>query len=216
MKRIKGHIVFDLDGTLVSSRDALINGLFEYLLQGQLNLETLKNNKIDSFKLFKDLEMGLAKKLIEAFGKVTSLPVFKYGPYPGIEGIIKHLSENDYKIYLWTMRDKKSSHHILNHLNLSEYFEDICSSSGSPLKPNPTGPLNMLIEANPMDVIIVGDSVIDKLGAQKLGCHFIHATWGKFIKRSSSSFWSASHPDKCLELIELYFFKKSQEIKKSA
>lgn len=97
--------------------------------------------------------------------------------FEGINSLLKDLKQRGLKLYIWTARDRKSTQEILKNLEISSIFEDISTATDCTPKPNPDGLETMLFGVSPSQVLMIGDSYTDMMGAQEFGCKSIGVLW---------------------------------------
>ncbi|MDA8793192.1 HAD-IA family hydrolase [Bacteriovoracaceae bacterium] len=99
---------------------------------------------------------------------------------PEIKRLLADLDANGKSLYLWTMRDRKSSLEILKQTGLISYFTDFCclGSDSYAYKPDPEGIISMLPDDfNSEEVLVVGDSYKDMQAGKRLKSHTLCAGW---------------------------------------
>jgi phosphoglycolate phosphatase-like HAD superfamily hydrolase len=122
---VKGHIIFDHDGTLVK----VVNG---------------------QFQLFD----GMKKMLLE-------------------------LKKENFALYVWTARPRRSALEILTKLNVVALFNDFyCYDDGLP-KPYPDGLEKLTAGIAKKQILHIGDSMTDIEGANAYGIDVIAACWNE-------------------------------------
>lgn len=186
MENCPGIVVFDCDGTLISSELAVLHTIQHIIAEHQSrdvseeevrekyspDLETLFGN----FQIFEQQERD---KLIRRFGEVAAETRFNYELFPGISELVKELSVQDYALYVWTARDRYSTRAILTKLGMMPYFFELSCADDAPTKPSPIGLQEMLgPNVDKSKVVMIGDSFTDIFGARNYGCSSIYAQWG--------------------------------------
>ncbi|MEG0773366.1 pyrophosphatase PpaX [Clostridium sp.] len=167
---IKG-ILFDLDGTLINTNNLIIKS-FKYVFKEHLNLEVENSEIIQYFG--EPLSYTMAKYT----NNEVEILVNKYIEYSlaihdeftegfkGVEeGLIK-LKKCGYKLAVVTSKRRNTALRGLRLFNLEKYF-DVLISPEDTLKHKPHGEPVLkaceLLELNPEEVIMVGDSHNDIL-----------------------------------------------------
>lgn len=133
----------------------------------------------------------------------------EYILFDGIRNLIFKLKNLNYKLYVWTGRDRASTISILKSLDIIEFFEDLRCFDDTIPKPHPQGPSELIDECVDKDkVFVIGDSPSDIIGASQFGCHFVGALWHdeqiKLKLESNGAKDFAISPDLCLPIIENY------------
>lgn len=109
--------------------------------------------------------------------------------YSGIENLLEELSQKGVKLYVWTARERFSTVEFLKSLGIISRFEELSCSTDCAPKPNKEGLLDMLGQADPSTVIVVGDSGTDMVGAKNYGARSIAALWSvpqDYVERRAS------------------------------
>ena len=209
----KGHIVFDLDGTLVFSHKQVLLAS-KIVLQKWFGYEVSQKdfesgfhkNPVKFYKNFKiDVSIPENRKKIESFWEEASLKVGLEVPFfPNIEELLNKLKEEGFAIYIWTARDKLCTHKILKNLKIFDFFEGISCGDETAHKPSAEG-LEVLVGDCPKEsVFVVGDSETDIQGSKKFGCRVVGALWcpnseEEVLKRAGADYLVAK-PLECLDI----------------
>ena len=137
-------------------------------------------------------------------GTLVDTSSYERAVYPGIEDILKDLQQLGILIYVWTARSKKSAHQILTQVGLRSYIKNICGGDTARGKPSTEGLLYLLPEVSPENVVVIGDSIGDIIGAKNFGATAIGAHWAHGDNRAENMF---------LESGAFCNFKKTQDLK---
>ena len=218
----RGHIIFDCDGTLISSFEAIIEGIGEVMstvLEREVNRdEVLKNYESDllalahNFGLKPDEDDALKDRLIKTWEavaqKVNEEKRHQFRLFPGIKDLILELSK-DYQLYVWTARDRRSTLYILKDLEIASFFLEFrCVDDCAP-KPLTEGLEQMVGDVDKDKVIVIGDSPTDIRGAKSFGVKSIAACWAdeRFFHESDryEPEFKAKAPKDCLSIINNLF-----------
>ncbi len=129
--------------------------------------------------------------------------------FPEIKDLLQKLKAKGHELYIWTGRDRVSTQRLLQENEIHSYFFDMrCADDASP-KPNPEGPIQMLIGIDHENVVIVGDSFADVLGAKNYKCRSIGAVWDRDVKadvlREMGADFIAQTPIDCLEILNIWW-----------
>ena len=170
------HICFDLDGTLVDSHKTIyystIKSLNDLNIPGNLNEEIFRKKIGMHFvDIFNDMNIPVID--FEEFIKIYKNNYFLFIDdselYPDVSNVLKYFSQNGFKISLLTTKGQDQAEKIINHFNLSEYFDLIMGRrDGIAHKPSPE-PLLLIcdeLNVNPSESLIVGDTEMDVLCGQ--------------------------------------------------
>lgn len=192
-------IIFDFDGTLVSSKNLVDLCLLEaFKNKGYENI-----TKKDVLKNLGPTEEGIICKLTsndrrDIFNEYLRLYEINHDLYlkdfiPGIRDLLNKAKEK-YDIYLLTGRSKESLDISLKHLNATNIFKK-CYSGNVNKVYKQENILKLLKENNldKNDVIYVGDSYSDVLECKKAGIKIISVIYDDFenhelIEKENPSF----------------------------
>jgi HAD superfamily hydrolase (TIGR01549 family) len=175
LSKIK-HICFDLDGTLVESYKTIYNSTIKSL--NDLSIPYSMNEEIFRKKIgkhFVDIfeEMNIPVTDFEEFIKVYKNNYFLFIDdselYPDASDVLSSFSKNGFKISLLTTKGQDQAEKIINHFNLSQYFNLIMGRrDGMAHKPSPEPLLRICtdLNVNPNESLIVGDTEMDILCGQ--------------------------------------------------
>ena len=168
MKRL---IIYDLDGTLVDTKEDIAQAA-NYML-GQMQLPSMAaqdicryvgrglNNLVKGCLRTDDpqrIEQGM--KLYRAYYAVHLLDHSRL--YPGVQDVLGHFKQRIQVVI--TNKPNPYSRDILIGLGVAEYFFDIVAGdSVYPKKPDPAAVLSMIdkAQAAPEETLMIGDSSID-------------------------------------------------------
>jgi phosphoglycolate phosphatase len=184
------HVVFDLDGTLVDSRDdlaAAVNHVLRSHGLRALPVETLAGYVGDGARMLVQRALGrdhqrLLPSALEAF-------LDYYGDhlldatraYPGIADTLAALRGRGVALSVLTNKPAAMSRAILSGLGLASWFGDVVGGDSLPArKPDPAGLAYLGARAgtSPERMLLVGDSAIDLRTAQAGCVAFCGVTWG--------------------------------------
>lgn len=126
--------------------------------------------------------------------------------FEGIADLVKTLEQKGLPLYVWTARSKVSTNRILDGLNLRNSFKDICGSDTASLKPSTAGLEYLVPEAKPENVIVIGDSMGDIMGAKNFGGYAVGVTWSHGNNRAKDKFIEAGANQVFNTVVELKEF----------
>ena len=169
-KKIKPTVLFDFDGTLMDTKQGIIEAykaLFEKYSDLSKFTDEVKQEIIgpalrDLFpKYFPDYDYDTLyadyRKRQQEVSKTTTHPTEN-----SVE-VLKKLHEAGYNIGIISTRSKQGIENLLKTFNLTEYIDDICGlNEVEKLKPDPQG-IFYLINRNKWnrECVLVGDSMMD-------------------------------------------------------
>lgn len=184
---MKKTILFDLDGTLTDSGEGIINCAILALEHFGCPIPSREAMRVfvgpplhESF-----INHGVpADKAEEAVAVYRSryIPIGKYEntPYPGIRELLENLKTEGHTLYVATSKPEQMSVDILEHFDLAKYFDRICGASMDTSRSTKEAVISYLIEQNGRadNMIMVGDTKFDILGAKYHGIPAIGVSWG--------------------------------------
>lgn len=184
---MKKTILFDLDGTLTDSGEGIINCAILALEHFGCPIPSREAMRVfvgpplhESF-----IKHGVpADKAEEAVAVYRSryIPIGKFEntPYPGIRELLEALKANEHTLYVATSKPEQMSIDILEHFDLAKYFDRICGASMDTSRSTKEAVIAYLIEQNGRadNMIMVGDTKFDILGAKHHGIPAIGVSWG--------------------------------------
>lgn len=208
-------VIFDLDGTLLDTSKGIYNSV-RYAEKG-LGLKPVENNLLREFvgpppkkmyKLMYNLSEDLAQKAVQLhreYGKLHA--IFEAEIYEGIESVLHFLKENDYKIGVATLKSQHIAEKILQNFDLAKHFDVVVGmDEAETLTKAKTLMLAMdkVKVKNVEDVVLVGDSEYDLIGANEVGIAFIPALYGFGFKEKVEGSNIVGNINKPLELIAMF------------
>ncbi len=181
-------VIFDLDGTLVDSRQDLATGV--NLLRGEYGLPPLGMDTVTSYvgngpeKLAKralkgtnaDIKKALA--LLERFYSEHMLEQTRL--YPGMSQCLLDLKNAGYILAVATNKLQNLCGTILEHLGIADCFDAVLGAGRHELKPSPEMILVILEQTRCSCELswIVGDNYTDIEGGRRAGIRTCFASYG--------------------------------------
>jgi phosphoglycolate phosphatase len=182
-------VVFDLDGTLADTKADLalsVNAMREYLGLSPLSFDlvtsyighgvrVLMRRVLGSEAPDSQLEKGLAFFLDYYSKHLLDNTV----AYPGVREALEGLG--DRKLAVLTNKNTDFSHEVLDGLELSSYFFEVCGGDSFTLKkPDPMGiqALMSRVAASAEQTLMVGDSDTDVLTGRNAGAWTCGVAYG--------------------------------------
>lgn len=180
-------ILFDLDGTLTDSGEGIINCAILALEHFGCPIPSRDEMRVfvgpplhESF-----IKHGVpADKADEAVAVYRSryIPIGKYEntPYPGIRELLEALKAEGHTLYVATSKPEGMSVDILEHFDLAKYFDRICGATMDTSRSTKDAVIAYLLEQNGRadNMVMVGDTKFDVLGAKAHGIPAIGVSWG--------------------------------------
>ncbi len=175
------YLFFDLDGTLTDPALGITNS-FKYAIKS-FGLEIPSYETLcsfigpplpDTFKTqfgFDEMKASEGvKKYREYFAEKG---LFENEVYPGIPELLSELKQSGKKLIVATSKPEDFSVRIMEHFNLSQYFENICGSLMNESRSKKDEVIAYAIERNHISdkskILMIGDRKHDILGAKKVG-----------------------------------------------
>ena len=177
-------IFFDLDGTLVDSSIGIHNAFSSTFKK--LGVPCPDTKTIRSFMgppLESSFETCLPKeKISEAVQTYRSYykekGIYEAQLFPQIVDLLEKLSSN-YPLYITTTKNTPTDQEMTKNLGINHFFEGIYGSS--PETPHKADVIRHALKTHqlaPEQVIIIGDTKFDMIGAQETGLKKLAVTWG--------------------------------------
>ena len=183
------NILFDLDGTIIDSKEGILNSVC-YALD-KMGREIPDKKELicfivpplsHSFANFCGMNEEDTAKAV-AFYRENYAPrgVFECSVYPGVETMLKKLSASGRRLYLATSKPEVFAKQILEKAGLDSYFTAICGSlipSGRDTKEEVIGYLLENESLSLDETVMVGDRSYDVEGAHAAGVAAIGVSYG--------------------------------------
>ena len=180
-------ILFDLDGTITDSGEGIINCVIYALERFGLPIP-----ERDSLRYFvgPPLHESFIKQGVPAARAEEAVAVyreryvptgmFENSPYPGIREVLETLKIKGHTLYVASSKPEWMCIEILKHFDLDQYFEQICGATMDTSRTNKEAVIAYLIEQNGKtdNMIMVGDTKFDVIGAKFHGIPCIGVSWG--------------------------------------
>ncbi|MBN1300338.1 MAG: HAD-IA family hydrolase [Melioribacteraceae bacterium] len=183
-------IVFDIDGTLVSTIDLIIAS-FNHVAQKYLG-KTLTGEEIIS--LFGPTEdvileewMGenyeSSRKDYYNFYRLNHAGMTK--PVRGMKNLLDKIKDAGIPLGIFTGKGRTSSLITLEETGYAEYFDSIITGDDViEHKPSPEGLLKFVEQFNllPQNVLMIGDAKVDIIASKKAGTRCATVLWDSYDK----------------------------------
>lgn len=184
---MKKTILFDLDGTLTDSGEGIINCATLALRHFGLPIPAYEDMRTfvgpplrDSFIRF-GVPADQADEAIRVYrSRYIPTGMFENTPYPGIRELLEKLRAEGYTLYVATSKPEEMSVTILEKFDLAKYFHRICGASIDSSRSTKDAVIAYLLESSGAkeDMVMVGDTKYDILGAKAHGIPAIGVGWG--------------------------------------
>ncbi len=184
------RVLFDLDGTITQPFEGISNSIL-------YALEKLGEPPCDR----EQLKQFIGPPLLQTFGQGFNFPprkteeavrlyreyysgkgIFECGVYEGVEPLLRELKARGVEVGLATCKPENFAKRLLEHFNLSRYFDDISGATSDTSRNEKAQVIAYALEkAGDIDkstVLMVGDRFYDVLGAKANGIACAGVTYG--------------------------------------
>lgn len=183
----KKSTLFDLDGTLTDSGEGIINCAALALKHFGLPVPDRKTMGVFVGPPLRDtfLKFGVRPEQVEEAlavyrSRYTTVGKFENTPYPGIRELLEKLTADGHRLYVATSKPETVSVEILEHFDLSRYFQEIAGATFSKERETKADVIAYLLKKIPAGTpcLMVGDTQFDVLGAAAHGIATVGVSWG--------------------------------------
>lgn len=183
----KKSTLFDLDGTLTDSGEGIINCAALALKHFGLPVPDRKAMGVFVGPPLRDtfLKFGIRPEQVEEAlavyrSRYTTVGKFENTPYPGIRELLEKLTADGHRLYVATSKPETVSVEILEHFDLSRYFQEIAGATFSKERETKADVIAYLLKKIPAGTpcLMVGDTQFDVLGAAAHGIATVGVSWG--------------------------------------
>lgn len=180
-------ILFDLDGTLTDSGEGIINCAVMTLEHYGLPIPSREEMRVFVGPPLSEIfqRFGVpADKIDEAISiyrsRYVPIGMFENTPYPGIRELLETLKNHGHKLYVATSKPEGMSVEILEHFDLAKYFTRICGAALDKSRNSKEAVIAYLLKecGEDANMIMVGDTTFDIIGAKAHGIPCIGVSWG--------------------------------------
>lgn len=180
-------ILFDLDGTLTDSGEGIIKSsalALEHFHIPVPDYDTMRQfvgpPLHETFIKFgvPDDQADLAVEIYRS--RYNTVGKFENTPYPGVYDMLQALKERGYSLLVATSKPEDLSIEILEKFALAVYFDRICGATLDRSRTCKEDVIAYLLNETPdkENMVMVGDTVFDILGAGSHGIPAIGVSWG--------------------------------------
>lgn len=207
--------LFDLDGTLTDPKEGIVNSVL-YALK-KIEIEEVHVSELDSF-IGPPIQQSFIERYNMSEGEVERAVfyfreylkqrgLFENNVYEGIPKLLQQLKSSGNRIFVATSKPTVFAKQVLEHFQLTNYFEDIIGSNldGTRIKKEEiiAHILQTNEELNKEEMIMIGDRKHDIIGAHKNEIASIGVLYGYGCEKELTEV-SATHIVKDVE--ELHHF----------
>lgn len=189
-------IIFDVDGTLLDTSEGIISSV-NYTIEN-MGLPDLSNEEKEAFigplihNSFRN-KYGLNDEDTYKAAKIfrerySTIDLCKAKLYDGVLELLKYLKTNGYKIGVATYKREDYALKILNEFGITPFCDCIMGSDfyGKLTKHDIINNCINKIGSNRSEILMIGDTDADKIGAEKAGIDFLAVTYGFGFKISDN------------------------------
>jgi len=180
-------VFFDLDGTLTDSGEGIINCAtlalehFGLPVPSREEMGVFVGPPLDQTFIQFGVPEDQAMEAVRIF-RSRYLVVGKYEnhPYPGIHTLLESLKKQGHRLFVATSKPEETALDILHKFELAQYFEEICGASFDHSRLHKADVIAYLLSkiGTPENILMVGDTEFDVLGAAAHGIPTIGVAWG--------------------------------------
>lgn len=183
-------IIFDFDGTIIKSRENIYE-INRIVFSNALGREVSLQESIDKFhpefsKLFEAFAVNCPVKrseVIASWGSVSSQ--LSYELFDGVLETLNGLKNHGFRLHLWTARDEHSARKVLKEHGIEGLFTTLSFATDIDSKPHANSLRFDWKQVSKNQVIVIGDSPSDIIGAKNIAAIGGAALWDIHSKRSS-------------------------------
>lgn len=184
------YILFDLDGTLIDSGKGIINAV-KYALK-KYGIDETNEALLRSFvgpplnQQFAKCYGFSAEKSLEAVmvfrEYYETKGILENEMYKDIDKVLKHLKEQGNFLMVATSKPEKFAHNILAQHDLEKYFDFIGGSLVDGSRVTKIQVLDHVLKTNEInnadEVLMIGDTKYDMIGAKNFNLKTVAVTYG--------------------------------------
>lgn len=181
------NILFDLDGTLTDSGEGIINCAilalehFGLPIPSREALRVIVGPPLDQSFIRFGVPAERTDEAIRVYrSRYTTVGKFENYPYPGIQETLQALKAAGHRLFVATSKPEGMSVEILEKFELAQYFELICGATLDGSRSHKADVIAYLLgQVESLEnVVMVGDTKFDVLGAKEHGIPTIGVAWG--------------------------------------
>ena len=180
-------ILFDLDGTLTDSGEGIINCAILALehfgcpIPDREEMRTFVGPPLHESFIRHGVPADKTDEAIRVYrSRYIPIGAYENTPYPGVETLLQSLKQQGHTLYVATSKPEEMSVKILEHFGLAKYFDRICGASMDTSRSSKEDVIAYLLSLCGRDenILMVGDTKFDVLGAAAHGIPAIGVAWG--------------------------------------
>ena len=180
-------ILFDLDGTLTDSGEGIMNCAALALERLGIPIPPRDALRVfvgpplhDTFRQFGVPEDQVDEAIRIYRSRYVPIGKFENTPYPGIRELLEKLRAQGNRLYGATSKPEEMAVEVLEHFDLAHFFDHICGASLDRSRIAKDAVISYLLQLHGADgqMVMVGDTVFDVLGAVAHGIPAVGVAWG--------------------------------------
>lgn len=180
-------ILFDLDGTLTDSGEGIINCAILALehfgcpVPSREALRVFVGPPLHESFIHHGVPADKAEEAVAVYrSRYIPIGAYENSPYPGIRELLEALKAAGHTLCVATSKPEEMSINILKHFDLDKYFDRICGATMDTSRSSKEAVIAYLLEQNGKadNMIMVGDTKFDIIGANVHGIPAIGVSWG--------------------------------------
>lgn len=187
---MKKYILFDLDGTVTDPMLGITKSVQYALNKFDINIKNLQElckfigpPLKESFMEYYNFSNEEAEKAIIHYREYfSSKGIYENFVYENFEKILSSLKQKDKTLIIATSKPTVFAEKILEHFNLTKYFDFICGSNLDGTRTKKADVIKYILDKhniyNHSEVIMVGDRKYDVHGAKEVGIDCIGVLYG--------------------------------------
>lgn len=184
---MKKAIFFDLDGTLTDSGEGIINCAamtlerFGLPVPSRQEMGVFVGPPLDKTFIEFGVPADRTDEAIRIFrSRYVTVGKFENFPYPGISELLQNLKNAGHRLFVATSKPEVTALEVLEHFQLSQYFEFICGATLDGTRSHKEDVLRYLLTQvdGVENTVMVGDTKYDVIGAKHHNIPAIGVAWG--------------------------------------
>jgi HAD superfamily hydrolase (TIGR01509 family) len=206
-------ILFDLDGTLIESKQSIVNStittLIKYSKEFPSNEQIEKTVGIPIINLLKKyVDKSLLDEAVTEFREHLIVETPKTTKlYPDTMMVLKGLSSKSHTLKVVTNKKTLLAKKILNLMEIDSYFNEVIGIDLGDPKPSPSMLLLAAKGHKASEVIMVGDRPEDVVAAKEAGFKSVFVDHGTVIRADAEAFYPDFLANNLKELLNLDLMK---------
>ncbi len=185
------YVLFDLDGTLIDTEPGIISGLKIALTKYGYEIPDYQVLKscigppfLYSFPNILGMKQEDVQPAIDAYRQYYDKEngLFNSQVYPGIKELLGQLKEEGFGLLVCSSKPEPTCIKLLENKGLAHFFDYICGATLDGKIDNKVDVIKLCFSREPAlnadNLVLVGDTKYDALGAKEAGIACIGVSWG--------------------------------------